>query len=328
MSSVSRMARVYGVAMADDRRRPLRDEELARIARAIDPRARATYSAPILGGLDAATYALDIDIGGERRELVARIFTLPVHRDGAAARRYWKAISGIPVDAPVLVPRPVYLDSEGALVGLPCMVMTRLPGTPLARPANEDSWIDQLAGAVASIHDVDVTRLPADYARGPNPVELVEKRLTYWSPKILKDLWRDAAGALRSAAPRVISNGTVLTHGDFWFGNTLWSDERLTGIVDWDDAQINDPGFDIGYARGDLQLVHGGNAPDRFLAGYEARRGKIRSIAFWDLVSTLPAFRWLDDWAEGYREVGRSEISDDLARHRFAAFVRSALGAL
>jgi hypothetical protein len=81
--------------MADDRRRQLRDEEFARIARAIDQRARATHSAPILGGLDAATYALDIDIGGERRELVARIFTLPVHRDGAAARRYAAQICGV-----------------------------------------------------------------------------------------------------------------------------------------------------------------------------------------------------------------------------------------
>jgi aminoglycoside phosphotransferase (APT) family kinase protein len=314
--------------MLDDRRRPLRDDELARIARAIDPNARATHSAPILGGLDAATYALDLDVGGERRELVVRIFTLPRHRDGAAARRYWNAISGIPMNAPVLVPRPVHLDAEGALIGLPCMVMTRLPGTPLARPANEDSWIDQLAGAVAAIHTVDLSGLPADYPRAAAPVELVEQRLSYWSPKILEDLWRDVAAALRSAAPRVMSNGLVLTHGDFWFGNTLWSEDRLTGIVDWDDAQINDPGFDIGYARGDLQFVLGGDAPDRFLARYEARRGEVRSIAFWDLVSTLPAFRWLDDWVVGYREVGRSEITDDLARGRLASFLHKALRAL
>ena len=314
--------------MVDDRRRPLRDDELARIARAIDPDARAIESAPLLGGLDAATYALDLDIGGERRELVVRVFTLPLHRDGAAARRYWKAITGIPVNAPVLVPRPVHLDAEGVLIGLPCMVMTRLPGAPFARPANEDIWIGELAGAVAAIHSVDVNGLPSDYPRAPAPVEAVEQRLTHWSPTILEDLWRDVATALRSAAPRVRSNGMVLTHGDFWFGNTLWSGERLTGVVDWDDAQINDPGFDIGYARADLQLVLGGNAADRFLAGYETRLGRVRSIAFWDLVSTLPAFRWLDDWAVGYREVGRSEITGDLARERFASFVRKALRAL
>jgi aminoglycoside phosphotransferase (APT) family kinase protein len=314
--------------MTDDRRRPLRDEDLARIAHAIDPNARATHSAPILGGLDAATYTLDLDIAGERRELVVRIFTLERHRDGAAARRYWNAISGIPATAPVPVPGPVLLDAEGALVGLPCMVMTRLPGVVLARPANEEAWIDQLAGTLASIHTVDLRSLPRDYPRGPTPASLVEASLERWPPKILEDVWREVAPALRSAAPAVVSNGAVLTHGDFWFGNTLWSGERLTGIVDWGGAQIDDPGFDAAYARGDLQLVLGGTAPDRFLARYAARRGKLLSIAFWDLVSTLPAFRWLDDWVAGYREVGRSELSNDLARERFTAFVRAALRAL
>ena len=25
-------------------------------------------------------------------------------------------------------------------------------------------------------------------------------------------------------------------HGDLWFGNTLWSGDRCTGLVDWDCA--------------------------------------------------------------------------------------------
>src|SRR5256885_9464572 len=294
MSSVSRTARVYGVAMTDDRRRQLREDELARIASAIDPRARAVQSAPLLGGLDAATYALDLDVAGERRELVARVFTLPRQRDGAAARRYWRAISGIPAALPVPIPRPVLLDAEGKLVGLPCMVMTRLPGAVLAPPTNERAWIDQLAGALASIHDVDLSGLPPDYPRGAKPDALVDASLGYWPPTILEDLWREVAEALRSHAPRITSNAIVLTHHDFWFGNTLWSDERLTGIVDWGDAQIDDPGFDVGYARGDLHLTIGGDAPTRFLAGYEARRGPVDAVPFWDLVSVLPGFRRRD----------------------------------
>ena len=311
--------------MADDRRRPLRDDELARIAKAIDPRARAVHSAVLLGGLDAGTYAVDLDVAGERRELIVRVYTFAQQRDGSAARRYWRAISGIPAAASLPVPRPVLLDAEGKLVGLPCMVMTRLPGAVFARPTNEEGWIDQLAGTLTSIHAVDVGSLPPDYPRGPTPAKLVEASLERWPPKILEDLWRDVAPAVRSAAPRVTSNGMVLTHGDFWFGNTLWSDDRITGIVDWDGAQVDDPGFDVAYARGDLQLVLGGTAPDRFLARYEARRGKVRSIAFWDLVSTLPAFRWLDDWAAGYREVGLSELTDTVARERFTSFARAAL---
>jgi aminoglycoside phosphotransferase (APT) family kinase protein len=314
--------------MADDRRRPLRDEELARIAHAIDPRARATHSAPLLGGLDAATYALDLDIAGARRELVVRLFTFAQHRDGAAARRYWRALSGIPDTAPVPMPRPVLLDAEGRLVGFPLMVMTRLPGTVLAHPANEEAWIDQLAAAVASIHEVDVKGLRSDYPRAAEPVELVEARLGHWAPTILEDLWREVAEALRSDAPRVTSNGPVLTHHDFWFGNTLWSGERLTGIVDWDDAQIDDPAFDVGYACLDVQLTLGGDAAHRLLARYEQRRGRLHALPFWKLLSILPAFRWLDEWAAGYREVGRSEITNDLARERFTSFVRAALRAL
>ena len=57
--------------------------------------APAEPPASLLGGLDAATYAVDLEIAGERRELVARVFTLPRQRDGAAARRYWRAISGV-----------------------------------------------------------------------------------------------------------------------------------------------------------------------------------------------------------------------------------------
>src|SRR5437870_1411367 len=174
--------RVYGVPMFDDRRRPLREDELARIAGAIDPRARATRSAPILGGLDAATYALDLDVAGDRRELVVRIFTLPDHRDGAAARRYWNAITAITADAGLPIPRGVHLDAAGSLVGLPLMVMTRLPGAPLARPANEASWIEQLAAALAAIHAVDIAGLPPEYARAPRPEAMVDEYLARFEP--------------------------------------------------------------------------------------------------------------------------------------------------
>src|SRR6266849_2731715 len=251
INSVSRMARVYGVPMADDRRRPLRDEEVARIAHAIDPRARAIRIMPILGGLDAATYALDLDVAGETRELVVRICTLPEQRDGVMARRYWDAISGIPAAASLPIPRGVHLDADGSLVGLPCLVMTRVPGTPLARPANEDDWIYQPPVSRASCIGVDMKSLPPSYRRGVAPADLVEEHLRS-APRIFEELWYDVAEALRSAAPAPAAHRAALTHHDFWFGNTLWSGERLTGIVDWDGARIDDPGFDVGYARLDM----------------------------------------------------------------------------
>ena len=51
-------------------------------------------------------------------------------------------------------------------------------------------------------------------------------------------------------------------------------------------------------------------------------------MAFWDLIGVLPAFRWLSDWVVGYHEVGRTEITDDVACERLESFVRKALRAL
>src|SRR5438552_17253985 len=76
--------RVYGVPMFDDRRRPLREDELAGIAGAIDPRARAMRSAPIIGGLDAATYELELDLAGDGLVVVYRLCAFFAHRDGNA----------------------------------------------------------------------------------------------------------------------------------------------------------------------------------------------------------------------------------------------------
>src|SRR5207237_1284407 len=98
--------------------------------------------------------------------------------------------------------------------------------------------------------------------RAPTPAEIVEGRLAGFEPKILEHLWREVADALRVAAPAQRSNGAVLSHHDFWFGNTLWSGERLTGLVDWDGARIDDPGFDVGSSR-DTAGGWPSNAPAR-----------------------------------------------------------------
>ena len=111
----------------------------------------------------------------------------------------------------------------------------------------------------------------------------------------------------RIATAIVRSNGAVLTHHDFWFGNTLWTGQTLTGIVDWDEARIDDPAFDVAYARGDVHFMFGGDAAARLCDRYEARRGELTDMPFWDLVGILPAFRWLSDWVSGYHEVDRSD---------------------
>jgi len=92
----------------------VRDEELARSLVESIRRRAPPHSAPLLCGVDASTYALDLDVAGEHRELVLRVFTMPEQSDGAGRAAVLNAISGIPANAPILIPRTVLLDAEAS----------------------------------------------------------------------------------------------------------------------------------------------------------------------------------------------------------------------
>ena len=38
---------------------------------------------------------------------------------------------------------------------------------------------------------------------------------------------------------------SYLVHGDYWAGNTLWKNEKLVAIVDWEEPRTGEPTFDI-----------------------------------------------------------------------------------
>src|SRR5438552_12325734 len=140
-----------------DRRRPLTESELDRVARGVDPQARVMSSSPLLGGLDWGTYALELDTSAGRRSLVLRRHDGSGERPAAAAKRLWAALNALrAVDLPV--PRPVLFD-EGSLLGAPIVVMSRCPGE--IRPPSTDpaAWLDGYAEIVVAIQDVDVRLL-------------------------------------------------------------------------------------------------------------------------------------------------------------------------
>lgn len=47
-------------------------------------------------------------------------------------------------------------------------------------------------------------------------------------------------------------NTEVLVHGDYWPGNILCYDNIISGIIDWEDAGIEDPLLDVSNARLEL----------------------------------------------------------------------------
>ncbi len=310
---------------AERRRQPLSSEHLARLRDALDPLATGVTARPLMGGIDTATYALRLERRGATRELVVRVYRDWEGDAGAAVQRLHHVLATVAAVS-TLAPRPILADATGALIGEPLIVMSFLPGAPQPPTGQDDAWAEQLATAMADFHAVPLERLPKEFPRDGTPSKRLARILDR-DPAVRDPLWDKVASTLTAIAAHVEANPPVLIHSDFWFGNTVWQEGRLTGIIDWDGARIADPARDVASARNDLALLSGARVADVFLARYEADRGPLRDLAFWDLLSSLPPIRWLPHWVEGYTELGL-DLSLTEARARLESWIADALGRL
>jgi aminoglycoside phosphotransferase (APT) family kinase protein len=284
------------------RRRSLTGEELERLRERIDPSADSVEAHPLVGGLDTATYRLRLGHGTASNDVVVRIYRESPHDPLEEVNREYAALTGVS-SAGVLAPRPILADPTGSITGEPLIVMSFIPGAPLPPGTGAEPWVQQMADRLIAVHDTPLSRLPANFRRGETPAERVA-HIVGNPPKSTDALWDNVAAVLPRAADGVHANTPTLIHGDYWFGNTIWSDGRLTGIIDWDGARIADPALDVSIARNDIVVFSGPPMADLFLERYERARGPLQSLAFWDLLACLPPIKWLSGWVEGYQELG------------------------
>ncbi len=305
---------------SEARLRPLTAEQLARIGDAIRPGTRVVAAEALPGGIATATYRL---LTGSD-DFVLRIFRRSEHGGpGPACRAAYDVLSAVSA-ATVLVPRPVVADCAGDLIGEPLMVATYLEGAPLA-PDGSAHWTEQLADALARIHAIPVDRL-AVIPRDKTPRERVES-IRSTPPETPDPLWDEAIAALDQLADRVRPNPPALIHADLWFGNTVWRDGRLVGLVDWDSARIGDPARDVACARADLRLRPGVEQARVFRERYEAARGPLLDLPFWDLMADTGPLRWLSHFLQGYVDLGAA-ISMEAGRASAERAIRADLAAL
>ena len=306
-----------------DRRRALTRDECERLRKTLDPTARSLTAMPLLGGVDRSTYALTIDRDGGPRDLVLRTAG-PASNAAERIRREWEVLAAVAAVTD-LAPKPVLVDALGALIGEPSLVMTRLAGA--ARPpAEPGAWIAQLVDTLVTIHAIPVERLPASFDRRLGVVD----RTARMAADLATDdpLSKAIVTAVTRVAPRVSPAGPSFVHGDYWYGNTLWVDVRIVGVVDWFHAAISDPVGELAYARLDAQLVLGLAAADEFAERYTRARGPAPDLAFWDLLMALPGVKFLHEWVVGYHEAGLGSMTDAQARSRLEEFVEHALSLL
>ena len=310
-----------------ERRRDLTADERERLRAAVDPAATLVGVQALVGGVDTATYALRLVRPGPSprgRDVVVRVFRGWKGDVAAAVRGEYATLEAVSAATP-LAPRPVLCDAAGELIGEPLMVTTMLDGAPLPPTHQPDGWTEQLADALVAIHGIPPERV-AGVASDRSAEERLARRLADPPPRA-DPLWDEASRVAAELAPRLAGNPPTLIHGDLWFGNTIWSGGRLSGVVDWAGARIGDPARDVSIARADLRLFVGERSAEVLRARYEAARGALNDLAFWDLLAALDPIRWLEHWVAGYEELGVPLSLGD-ARARLERWVRADLAAL
>jgi len=263
--------------------RPARDlpPELRRVS--VPPAARAWVASaarePVVsvqrlaGASSTAVHRLVTTSGAS---LVVRRYLWPgfLADEPIAPRREANALAfacsrGLPV------PELAAVDLDGSEIGdgVPTLLMTYLPGWPVAAP---DPMA--LAELLAAIHATDATGLGHDYFRWFADIELSPPRKAtnarLWSRAF--DVW---SAEMSDFKP-------VLIHRDFHPGNVLWRRGRASGVVDWANACRGPIGCDVAHCRNDLIRTTGFDAADAFETAYRELTG-FDLDPYWEIASVI-----------------------------------------
>jgi Ser/Thr protein kinase RdoA (MazF antagonist) len=89
---------------------------------------------------------------------------------------------------------------------------------------------------------------------------------------------------------------SYLVHGDYWAGNTLWKNEKLVAIVDWEEPRNGESTFDITDLVQDAAFS-GIDIEQSAIDQYERVSGRSpRDRKFWSMVGAMPN---PGEWAAG-----------------------------
>jgi len=299
-------------------KRPSRAAVLALRDR-LAPDGRVVAVRALRGGISNHVYAVRLEDGqGLRQDLVVRTFGADWANDPAVCTRELQLLEVLAAHG-FAAPRPVLADQDGAIFGTPTLVLSHLPGRGLLSPRRVDSYVGQLADTLAELHQLPVDdldflpRRPPRLDRGASSEDALEAEV--WSA--LRALWPD----VERAQPE-----PVLVHGDYWPGNTIWRRERLSGVVDWEMAQVGNPARDLATCRCDLSILFDVAVADAFTSRYERHLGHpVVDLGFWDLYVVSIALRYIGEWVAGYQALGRADLDGPTAKARLAEYARSRL---
>jgi aminoglycoside phosphotransferase (APT) family kinase protein len=287
--------------------RPRYRAALARAEVIAGPNATVQETVALAGGTHAVTYL--IRTANPELEFILREFA-PGDHAAEDESRILAALEGLDGLAPQLLASAGNVSPpEG-----PWTLISRLPGLADITPADPSGFARQLGETLARIHATTADRLAAfghvsDRSGGSRAA------LSGPAASLVAASWQHLA-----IAP------AVLTHYDFWSGNTVWEGGTLTGVVDWSGAALGPAAFDLGWCRLDLYLLYGRRIADTFLKSYRA----VSTVAcpdplLSDLWAAARSHDSVESWVPNYRDLGRADLTARVLRERHTAWTQHLL---
>ncbi|MEV4457264.1 aminoglycoside phosphotransferase family protein [Microbispora sp. NPDC049633] len=249
-------------------------------------------------GQDNAAY----EVNGE---LVVRQSKIDEAADrGEAVRREAALLAAVAELSPVPVPQPVFVDEEAGV-----LAYGKLPGRPLnLHPVREPMRLAApLGDFLSGLHAAPVERMEAFAPRDIYPLsELLEEAEGHYReiaahvPPGARRMVEDFLGTQAPPEPGV----PAFCHNDLGAEHVLAEAETstVTGVIDWTDAAIADPAYDLALVFRDL----GPEVFERTLAHYHGRlddAGHAR-VLFYARCALL------EDVAYGLRSAGARAYAD------------------
>ncbi len=214
--------------------------------------------------------------------VVLRLMTVePWRTHGAELTTRERDTQQLLAGTPVPAPRSLALDAAGERCGHPAHLMTLAPGRLELARVDADA-LGHLADLLARVHALE----PRDDGRLFQSWAWEAK---YVVPPWASDPgpWQEAFALLHTPAP---AYEPTFLHRDFGLHNVLWSQGRVTGLVDWVETSVGPAWLDVAHCATNLALRHGSEAADAFAAAYVDRTGRSPEpyLDVMDVVGFLP----------------------------------------
>ncbi len=242
-------------------------------------------------------------------------------------RRFGTEVAALRVAGDYRLPAAqlIAADLDGAETGTLALLTTVLPGDSKIPPVASARRLRCLGAVAAALQTVPLApraALPLR-TRSIADVDFAACRREKGTTQLLK-----AAEERLDRLP-VPEGPTVFVHGDLWHGNTLWSGDRCTGLVDWDCAGAGSPGIDLSGARFDAALMFGIPAADQVLQGWQRAAGRrADQVAYWDVVAASCTLADMAFCVPAMHDQGRPDLDADVLGERRDAFLSAALARL